>query len=223
MTFRPEKWLRSRWSLLCEARCGAVRAAARAVDERHHADRERDGPGRDPLTGVRIDVEAGAVRAYGGDADLLDLRHRPFAEPSAVRGEGVEGQRDAVLGGQVVGGAVVGQGVAAVRGGEMGGPGLGLEEHAVGHVVAPSGHRPAQDPQPQSGRRRVCGDRESVGAGAHHHEVVHGISLRFLSVRGGGAVGAVRVAVGKGTDNEPEQHYGHTGVERGRCAEPFTS
>jgi hypothetical protein len=143
------------------------------VHERHHADGDHDHTRDEHLALSGLHAESACAGDNGRHRLLVGERRGSPAEPLSVLGERADGQRTSVLHSDAASGAVRGQCVRTGGVGEVGGPGLGLEEHALRHVVAPRGHGAAEYAQIESGCGGVGGDGEAVGAGAHHYEVVH--------------------------------------------------
>ena len=136
----------------------------RDVGELHVACRHHDRRGGEDLARAEGHFEAPARAGHVGDPLALD-RDELLLEPAPVADEQVD--RNRVVPGEgrdAVGEAVVLQPVAGTRGGNARSARRRLEEHALGHVVAPRVHGFAEDPDAHAPVEEVRRDGQAVGA-----------------------------------------------------------
>lgn len=147
-----------------------------------HGQCHRSGPQGLAVLGEQLEAAGGG--RHRTDQPLVERGHGPPGEPVAVRGEEVDRKRHPVRGAHAPRGGVGVEPVRALRVGEMGGPGLRLQEHARGHGV-PGPHRAAEGPQAQPVGRRVRGHGQAVRSGPHDHQVVHRLRHRGFHLHRG--------------------------------------
>ena len=139
----------------------------RNVGELHVARGHDERARGEDLAGAQPDLVAVALGAHALDPLLLD-RHQLLLEPAAVADEQVDRNRLLLTENRDADGAAeILEAVARPGRGEARRARLGLEEHALRHVVAPRVHRIAEDAHAHPPVEQVSGDREPIGARAH--------------------------------------------------------
>src|SRR5207244_3079723 len=124
---------------------------------------------------------------------LIDVRGRPLLEPEAIVNERLKRQGIATVVPRVLGELL--KPVVPTRIGEVGGPPVRSEQHALRHAIAPHLQRPAEDGDSQSSAEEMRRGGEAVGTRADNHYIVDRAHAPFFLIRDTSPLTAPRAKV----------------------------